>query len=350
MLVSAYTVPYTRRCTMSMLQHSTQTGTEEATKLPYYYVVQTNSTEEAKEASILRIPRDATHIHFDGFPFLNILKRLLDLLPLLEEVRIAPAQEATFGAGSKALLQERNIRICFGCKNKTKPWDEGEVRHPNYEKNRKFFFKLSRKQWRQLQELLRCEIFEAKLAKRYFCLEGEPYIPLRELKSAVTGKKEQTNLSFLSTMIHATIAYLDPNLPVPKTVARQVLAIKYKLEQIRKQRGRLKKSSEEFKYLHSLGITSIPYGLPLTRAALYKAVKELHEHRRLHELLSTQKHVDVLLYRFGLKDMGKGYVVYSLSEIGKHYGVSAASIQQHEKRTLARLKKLLPDFPKVHNE
>lgn len=183
------------------------------------------------------LPKETERLHLDGPPFRFVIQYLVDTLPKLSVVRITPTQEHAISPTSREILKAHNVSLEIGHQVHN-GWKEGDIRQPTYAKNKKFFLSLTKRRQEKFNELLALGLLEARLAARYFCLHGETYVPLRELREATTGEKIHVNLSFLSVMIHAVMLYLNPKLEVSATSRRQGEVLARRVERLRAQKNK----------------------------------------------------------------------------------------------------------------
>lgn len=282
------------------LQTSTSSVGETTEKAAPYTVVYADWPRAKLEEYISSLPETATRIHIDGLPYLWIVEKVVTVISNLEALRITRTAERLFGARHRALLEGCGARLEIGYHRPEYAWKDCDIRRKGYPKKSLWLRNLSPEGWGLFQELLALEdADDARITSRYFCLNGEPYIPSHEV-----GKLFGYSLSCATSLVSFKIAsvrkFLDDSIEAPSDICDHVKVLRQKIEAVRTAR---RKEEDERMLLEAFGILSLPQGLPSSLIALYCIVYSLFWEGELHGCLRKfARGRKALVLRYGIKD------------------------------------------------
>lgn len=183
----------------------------------------------ANHPSLKYLDYRITHVHISGSPTLEGLHHILAHAPNVLVIRMVKTARHRFTAEMERLCQERKIAIECGY---VAPWNswEGQNRSRTYALHRNMLLGDGEHK-RRLDELLTYGVTEARVAARYYCLAGEPYVSTRTLAVKLGMNEQQRGLVHL--MIKMTLCYLFPALARNKNVGKGVRSIERRIAQLR---------------------------------------------------------------------------------------------------------------------
>lgn len=295
-----------------------------------YVLIRTHRGRE--DTTFRNLDDKTTMVHIDGLPLLWAIEKILDLAPNLEAIRVIPPFRRKLSPIHLNLLQNRGISLITGHHRPDLVWDEGEIRSAFYSKHQRFLKELQGEQKKLWEELLIFDFEESRITSRYFCLNGEEYIPGGQLVE-MFGYDREGGDSSISRAVNAILHYLDPSFEVGKDTALRTLAI---LGRVRRLRERVQESQnlDEMRkhLLRKLGLERLPDRLYPYRYLAFEAVMSspVVEVEKLHRL--KPRAYKVLALHFGMMD-GRCYTFQEISDqFG--FGVTRARIQQLEEVAL----------------
>lgn len=171
----------------------------------------------------------------------------------------------------------------------------------------------------------------ALMTARYFCLDGEEYIPQREL-CPMFGLAPILEHA-ISAYINGILYYLDGGFPANKRSRQMAAMLKRRVEKLRP----LLKSAEQRQALaKELGLAALPANLPLARLDVLKELVAARRDGRLRALASSSQanFGRAIELRFGL-DGSVPSTYRTLEEVGEEMGgITRERARQLEERAL----------------
>lgn len=279
-------------------------------------------------ASFNKLGAETAFVHIDGHPFLWAIEEMLRLAPKLRTIQVIPSKLRHLHSDTHLkLCRERGVEIQSGHHAPELVWDEHRNVNPFWRKQRAFLLALKGEQRALFDELNTFGFEHAQFVSRYFCLNGEEYLPHHRLA-------EQFGLSRLpqviSRIVYAVLHYLDPSLDVIDTARTCAMSLQRRVERLRSY---VASADQQRKILESIGVTRLPEGLPLSRLAVYKALLDAQRAGKLAKL--DERRRSIIELRFGLRDDKPRY--QTLIAVAEQYGLSRERIRQIEARTLLLL-------------
>lgn len=270
-------------------------------------------------------------VHIDGYPYLWLIGWLLAHYPKLHTIQTTPKREHALGVEHRRLCAERQVRLVIGFHNPSLAWGDDENRSPFYRGQRRFLLTLEGEQKSLFEELLKFGFHSARLAERYFCLQGEEFRPQREVARAVDFPSLLPG--YVSAHVNAVFCYLDPTFKASKGSVKIAETMRGRVARLR---GILAQAASRDAMALRLGLERLPEGLPLSRLETFGAVVTASRQPMFQDLVTQHpSEHKVIVYRYGLADG----VYRTLQEVGDQYfeGKSREWIRQLEERAFARL-------------
>lgn len=254
-------------------------------------------------------------VHLNGIPFLWVFDKIFERAPGVKTIEIQPAFAEQLSRQATERCSARGVHVLCGYQLKSGGRKETGPRSPTYDHQRTFLLGLAGKQKEKFDQLLDLRINAALLTARYFCLEGEPYLPQPEV-----GRLQGLGFkaSYISHQINAVLLYLGychPNFDPGKN-PRQFLR-----GMLRKVRRRTPKYDAEAewrkRFSQALGVPLIDRKLPAARFATYEALVKAQNRGDLDRLQAAHpKAWQVVTLRFGLDTPNVG-VYRKLREVAE---------------------------------
>lgn len=268
-------------------------------------------------------------VHIDGYPYLWLIKWLLEHLSKLHTIQTTPKMERALHQEHRRLCEARNVRLVTGYHNPDLAW-EGENRSPHYRGQREFLLKLEGEQKGLFEELLQLGFHTATLTARYFCLRDEEFKSQRDVAIEVDFSTLLQHA--ISRHINAVFCYLDPTFQAAKRAGGIAEAMRQRVVRLR---AILAQATSRHEIAKRLGLEQLPEGLPLSRLDVLEEVIKASREPRFQSFANRYpREHEIIVLRYGLTD-GK---YRTLEEIGQHFGgLTRERIRQLEERAFAEL-------------
>lgn len=285
-----------------------------------YAVICTDWPRAKLEKRIASLPRRTLKVHVDGLPYRWIVLMLVTTLPKLEVLRITKTAQRLLGDSHKTLLEENSVILEIGYHRPERAWKDTDVRRKVYPKRSQWFQNLSSDQRKLFQELLALEdVNDADIASRYYCLNGEPYMPAHEV-GKIFGYSPSCACSVVSFKVASVHKFLDEAVEAPADVCAHVKILKQKIEAVRLAREKTRiakekavetarlarqRKNDQRRLLKAFGVESLPEGIPHSEIATYCLLHQLFWQGEVHACLARFKFkrgIKMLSRRYGLKD------------------------------------------------
>lgn len=273
-------------------------------------------------------------VHIDGHPHLWTIKMILELAPSLETIRVTPTISPRLHTQSHLrLCQERGVRVTTGYDRPNQAWAGEGTRDPQYAKRRLWLSQLSGEQKALFEELLDMGFQTAEMAARYYCLEGEEFIPQRVLGEQYGYSPR--DLHYISAHINAVLHYLDSGIEVSEPARQIASTMRKHVEYLRPVRA---SAAERQRIAEELGLPYLPQKLPLALLDRYRVLLEACRDGRLAALAQKHEHAyRALALRYGLDTLDLPEF-RRLEEVGQLLGeVSRQRVHQLEQAALEQL-------------
>ncbi len=230
---------------------------------------------------------DKTHyVHINGILYLWALLKILELAPNVKRIRIIPSQHIKLGNVVQSLCRDNHIEITAGCQHPEYSSKHHHPRNKRYFEHQAFLKGLAGKQKKLFDELIRFKIKAALMTARYFCLNGEDFVPQR-LIAKQFGFKERRQ-DFISMKIIAILYYLDPSIEAGKMSKRYAgiikRAVKKQRQAIEDKRQRQETQRLTQDRLNPFGLDELPAGLPKRLYELFFRLLKARQVGRLSAL------------------------------------------------------------------
>ncbi len=295
-----------------------------------YAVIHTNKGRE--HHSFGNLDNHTTMVHIDGHPFLWAVEKILASAPNLKSLRVIPSQEKNLLESHRELCRAKGVSIILGHHRPELAWDDGENRSPFYQKQATFFKNLQGEQKQLWEELRMFSFEEAEIAARYFCLDGEDYLPQRVLAEQYGFEYSNTQIS---TRINAVLFYLDASFVVGARSRQFARAIKARVGRLRiglTQTHTIASLRQEA--AKRLGLQELPEKLPLSRLETFEELVKRSRNGKLKWLKTYHERLyKIVVLRYGLS----GGRYRTLEEIGQSEYLTRERIRQLEEKALVLL-------------
>ncbi|MFH0969141.1 MAG: sigma factor-like helix-turn-helix DNA-binding protein [Patescibacteria group bacterium] len=271
-------------------------------------------------------------VHIDGYPFLWIIEKIIELAPNVEIIQVIPTMRRKFLQSHLELCEKHhNVKIIVGHWKPECAWKDNENRSPFYKAQALFFMNLSDEQKRLFDELIALKFDAALITARYFCLNGKDFIPQR-LVAKEFGYKEDEGL--VSRRVNAIIKYVDQTFNAGKEATLMAGNIKRRVSRIRSffnQADFLSEiSKKSVEMAKKIGLEKLPLDFPLSRFDDLEAVVLANRDGRLKKLENEYpKWYWVIVHRFGIID-GQ---YRTLEAVGLLLDISRERVRQLEEKT-----------------
>ncbi len=198
----------------------------------------------------------------------------------------------------------------------------------SYKERQAFMETLDAERRALFDELMAFNFIEAEITSRYFCLNGEEYLPPAEV-AQMFGCSQ----GGLQVWVGMILYYLDSPLEVPQQAISYVPGLK---KQGASERVRLEHVETQKNMLASHGVENIPAGMPLRCIEAYAVIHRAWQQDELSELTMSASERNVLIERYGLQDG----IFKTLDEIGESRDLTRERIRQLEASGLRKLRSL----------
>ncbi|WKZ28625.1 MAG: sigma factor-like helix-turn-helix DNA-binding protein [Patescibacteria group bacterium] len=285
-----------------------------------------------EDQSFRTLDDKVTFVHVDGAPMLWAVELVLERAPNLQTFQVLPSMHRRLHPDSALkLLAERGVAVQTGHVRPELAWEPGRIISKTYEPQRQFLLRLEGEQRTLFEELVAMRWDSALMTARYFCLDGEEYIPQREL-CPMFGLAPILEHA-ISAYINGILYYLDGGFPANKRSRQMAAMLKRRVEKLRP----LLKSAEQRQALaKELGLAALPANLPLARLDVLKELVAARRDGRLRALASSSQanFGRAIELRFGL-DGSVPSTYRTLEEVGEEMGgITRERARQLEERAL----------------
>ena len=288
----------------------------------------------AKETGYLedRLGPEIVQIHLTGIPFVWLLQRIIAECPSLRVLQTIESNRLYLERGEAAeLLKKAHFRVQYGTVRKA--WDQARKDSPSskqYSGQQRFLQTLAGDQKALWDELLRFGIEAAEITARYFCLNGETFIPLGKL-AVLYGFAE--NVSLGSQFVNAVLHYLDPTFKCAREAKRRAASIETTVRVTRELTSGLDVIQ---RLCTELRIQNLPDKLPLSKWQLFRQIRLAYNAGRFSIFTEDRaRDGEILKERYGIPEGP----FKSLGDIGLAQSpqLSHERIRQLEERALSAL-------------
>ncbi len=308
---------------------------------PGYVIVSTHYGSGNTGFDLLN--RDTITVHIDGTPYLWALEKILTASPNLKIIQITPRQEFMLSKRHRRLCKKRRVTLAFELHSVNNRWKVDECRSPYYKQQREFLLNLHGNQRNRFETLLQIGLKAAQVTARYFCLNGEGYLPQRAIAKEF-GFRERSQ-HYISQFVNATLLYLKyshVSFTPGKNSRRYVKTMRMQVIQAKKREIRVmaeKKEVERRKKIQDkLGIPSLADDYPLDCIPTLQKLLKAQASGKLQQV--KENHLGAwrsVVLRFGLDNPRRAtYRTYQEVAV-KLGGLSRQRAQQLEQRGLKLL-------------
>ncbi|OHB18450.1 MAG: hypothetical protein A2666_05190 [Parcubacteria group bacterium RIFCSPHIGHO2_01_FULL_47_10b] len=280
----------------------------------------------------MAVDESTIFVHFDGHMFVWVLKQVLGRAPNLKTISVIPSQLNRVGEQHRKLCEQHAVHIVTGRWRPELAWAKGENRSHFYQGQREFLTSLSGEQKDLFDELLLFQFEEAQIVTRYFCLNGDEYIPEYKVADLFGFGK---NTQAVSDRINTVLKYLDVSFEVGKAASRRARYLQLRVLRLRLKIGLNLEAVALSECLtekaKELGIPRLPAGLPISLLETFENLIRIGKKSgQLDDLKAMHpRWYEVIATRFGLEDSR----FKSLEETGKIVGsISKERTRQIEER------------------
>ena len=272
-------------------------------------------------------------VHIDGAPFLWLIELVLELAPNLRVLQVTPGQMRHLHSDSHLKrLAERGVVVRDGY-HLVRKGPRGASR--SYQVDRQALHALAGEPKRLFDELIAFGFEDALLTSRYFCLNGEEYLPYHKLREEFGyGTDSVASSHVLSVLNYVGVAPIKGVRAVQ--LSRNLHArVELRRRRLGQQEIDLKEHEWKTKILTDLGLDRMPDGLSISKLPLFGQVLEATRAGRFGEL--SEREQAILKMRYGLEKLPSIGCCQTLLAIGEHMGVSRERIRQLEEVALDKL-------------
>lgn len=294
----------------------------------YVRIYTTNGREND---SFRSLDESTTFVHICGHLFLWTIHKILEVAPNLEMIQVIPPMKRKLNESHLALCEKHGVKIIYGHWQPERAWKDFESRSPFYKTQAKFFSSLEGEQKELFEELMVMKFDSALITSRYFCLNGEDFVPQWVIAKEFGFKSADM---VISRKINSVIRYLDPTFHTGKNSIRTAEAMKAKVMRIRSflttSEITSKSISEAEKKVQSMGLEKLPLNFPLARLDELELLALAERDGRL-SCLEREHPSDywAIVYRFGLLD----FQYRKLEDVGKLMdNITRERVRQLEER------------------
>lgn len=272
-----------------------------------------------------------TFVHFDGHPFLWAVEKVLERAPHLKTLQVIPPYRRFVDPPIKAhqLLTKRGVVVTTGHVRPELAWEPDRIVSKSYEPQRQFLLRLEGDQRQLFDELLAMRFEGALIVARYYCLNGEDYLPQRALMERF-GFTPRVDAE-VSARINSVLHYLDPGFPACVRSKQMTATMTHRVEKLRPL---LRDSEKRQQLATDLGLAALPADFPLARIDVLRSLIAAIRDGRFDQLLPKHSNVrEAIVLRFGLEDDRPIY--RTLQQVGEEMGdITRERVRQLEERAL----------------
>jgi hypothetical protein len=283
-----------------------------------------------EHCGVERLDKDTTFVHIDGPGFLWAFEEILKRAPNLRTIQLIPSAHAKL-RGHLELCAARGVEVVRGHYKPELAWEDDRIVNPQYEPQRRFLRTMGGDQRRLFDELLAMGFESATIAARYFCLNDEPYAPMRVLVDEYDYSKG--HVSIISVKVLSVLHYLDDTTVVGDAARLAAATMRARVGRLRPY---LASADLRRRLAEEMGLPALPATLPLARAETLKAVLKAKRDGRIAAIRAEHpRDHEALVLRFGLEEVG---VYRTLLEVGQRMGgITRERARQLEERGLSLL-------------
>lgn len=297
-----------------------------AQTLVRYVSVSTVGLHEGEDSFEGVVGPETEFVHINGHPFVWALKDIFKQAPNLLAIQVSPRQAHNLKEKHKKLCQEHKVAIRYGYHRPQSAWAEDENRSSHYHAQQRFFTTLTGEQQALFKEAMKLGFKAALITSRYFCLNGEKYIPLHKLAEEFGFTQSATHVSHY---VNACIAYLDPTFKASQDAQRTTGTLTRQVERVR---AIVATEEAQKTYCHSLGVQQLPERLFPSRFEQFEKVLAAQRDGRIDNLDPRLR--SIVIDSFGLNEQQR---CQTLGEIGIKLGVTKERVRQLLERALTKL-------------
>ena len=286
-----------------------------------------NVINEAKGLMVAGIDPAAEIVRFKSFPYPWFLVELFKHAPQVRmlivsrEIRMQIEGKEPY----KSIFEAHQTKIAssenFGKRRIN-------FKMSSYKDRQAFMLALDEERRALFDELLEFNCIEAEVTSRYFCLEGEEYLPPLDI-----AKIFHCSQGGLQLWVGTILYYLDSPLDVPKQSMVRVSGLERYVEC---ERARLRHVERLNNILASHGLTSVPKGMPIRFVENYALIYKAWTSDALSEFTISEGERAALVARYGLEDA----MFKTLGEVGIAHNLTRERIRQLESSALDKLREL----------
>jgi len=235
--------------------------------------------------------------------------------------------------GAGKMLKERGVEVRTGHIRPDCAWEPGRNISKTFDPQRLFLLQLAGEQKALFEELIAMGFEAAAMTTRYFCLNGEDFLPQRVF-CEMFGYSPRTNHN-ISAYINAVLYYLDPGFPANDRSKQMAANLKRKVEPLRLS---IRSEEDRIRIAAELGLPRLPAKFPLARMDTLKQIIAARHAGQLDRLKADHENGwRAVTLRFGIaEDHASNY--RTLDEVGTLMnGVTRERARQLEERGLALL-------------
>lgn len=245
-------------------------------------------------SSFASLSSHTKHVHINGHPFLWAVEEILRRAPNLKVLQVTPPMLRHIHEASPhvGLLKSRGVQLVPGYVNPEIAWaNDGSPRDPRFFQLQRMLLVPERRA--ALDELITFGFEMAAFTKRYFCLDGEDYLPYRKLAEQLDFYTHHEAL--ISYQVNGIVHYLNPEYAVIDRSTQYVRALR---QRVARARVLAADAVQMRALLDRLGLAGWPLGLPLARVDVFERVLAAWREDGLGRLDEQER--AVLVQRFGL--------------------------------------------------
>lgn len=290
------------------------------------------------EVDLSEVSAKTRVVHLYKYPSTWAVEEILARAPNLRALEVPPCAAPLVSAAVRQMLAARGVDLAVGRRPEKAP-------SRAWRTERAFFLGLDEPGREALREVLSLDLTGVRLAVRYLCLAGEPYLPLHRV-AAEAGSG--IGPSAVVAWIAAIRRHLDPSREISPTSEKYLRWLRARIE---KSRAAARRAAAEGdlgaawgELLAEVGLTlaDLPAGLPVTQRARFVEAAWAARDGRLEALRAVRPAAaHVLMLRYGLG----GGPYRTLDEIASERDVTRERVRQLEDRALRYLREGVPPPP-----
>lgn len=278
--------------------------------------------------------RNPTHIHLSCYPYLWLIKQLIESASALQQIRIIPTYYDRLSENHLIAAGSRNVNLVSGLHRPESRWStERCFNRAKFRKGQDFLRNLNPEQQKLWDEILRYRFREAIVTARYFCLHGEEYTAAKNIGQQY-GYKASSAVSVIIQQIRGVLKYLDPELTVSLTAQEVARNLTRRMARIHKSKEQVR---EKRSLLRNTGVSDFPADLPEDSRVRFAKIARAYHKGRMTRIFGRIKNgedlANILIVRYGL--LSKQFLTFR--EAAPLIGHSWQCAQKREEVALERL-------------